>query len=65
MLDSTRILIGDGAFFDGLKLYYKLYSGKVAKAEDFVGAMEKASGRNLQSYFEGWLSGKAHLYSVS
>ena len=65
MLDSLRTVIGDKAFFEGLKLYYKENSGKVATAANLIGAMEKTSARNLQSYFDSWLSGKTMLYSVS
>ncbi len=50
-----RQVIGDAAFFKGLKNYASRFSGKFATIEDFEAEMSKAAGKNLSWFFEQWL----------
>ena len=65
LFDSVRTLIGDEAFFSGLKNYYQGCKFKVATKADLIGALEKNCGYQLSGYFNGWISGNALLYSVN
>jgi aminopeptidase N len=46
-------LIGKENFRKGMKKYFELYDGKAVTTEDFVHAMEVASGKDL-SQFKNW-----------
>lgn len=61
MFDSLRHIIGDEAFFNGLKSYYSDYSGRVADAGCLIAEFEKSSGLGLVGFFESWLSGTASV----
>lgn len=52
VLHSLRALIGDSAFFAGIRTYYRQYRDSVAMSEDFQHVMEKASGQDLSWYFQ-------------
>lgn len=64
LFDAVRTLIGDKAFFQGLKTYYENCKFKVATKADIVGAFEKNCRYKLESYFDSWINGTALLYSV-
>jgi aminopeptidase N len=51
VLHSLRGLIGDSAFFAGLRAYYANYKYGVALSSDFARTMEAASHRDLEWYF--------------
>ncbi len=51
-LHELRFLMGDGAFFDGISLYLRSFALSGADTDDFRKAMEKASGLQLQEFFE-------------
>jgi hypothetical protein len=55
VLHLLRRLVGDEAFFRGLESYRQQWSGQRAGTDDFRAAMEKASGRDLQSVFDEWV----------
>ena len=55
VLHMLRGLIGDRAFFDGLRTYYRTYRDSTATSEDFQHVMEKASGKDLSWFFHQWL----------
>ncbi len=50
-----RGLMGDAAFWNGIREYYRLYRDGNATTADFRRAMEEASGRDLSWFFEQWL----------
>lgn len=54
---SLRQLIGDGAFFGGLKTYVAENSGRIAYPDCLIAAMEKNSQKPLKSYCDGWING--------
>jgi len=57
MIHSLRQIIGDEAFFKGLKNYATdpklLYH--TSKSEDFIRHFENVSGKSLKSFFNEWL----------
>ncbi len=57
VLHMLRRLIGDDAFFDGLRRFYKAYTYRKAGSDDLRRAMEAASGVPLERFFERWIYG--------
>jgi hypothetical protein len=55
VLHMLRRFVGDEAFFSGLKQYYAENRFKKAGTEDLQRAMEAASGRSLDRFFEQWI----------
>lgn len=55
---ALRELIGDDAFFKGLRRYVSENACSIACPDDFIAAMEYASGTPLKGYCDGWLLGK-------
>jgi len=50
-----RRLLGDEAFFRGLRLFYEDRRYQKAGTEDLERAMETASGRVLDRFFDRWI----------
>jgi hypothetical protein len=59
VLHMLRRLIGDEAFFNGLRRFYSEFRFSKAGTADFRMAMERASGRNLEAFVDGWVLGAA------
>src|SRR4030095_8589313 len=57
VLHMLRRLMGDDAFFGGIRTFYKEWRFKKAGTDDFQRAMEKAAGRDLQRFFDAWIFG--------
>jgi hypothetical protein len=57
VLHMLRRLVGDAAFFKGLRTYYGEWRYAKAGTDDFRLAMEKASGVDLQPFFDAWIFG--------
>jgi hypothetical protein len=55
VLHMLRRLIGDEAFFGGIKKFYAENRFKKASTDDLRRAMETASGRDLNRFFERWI----------
>ena len=55
-LHMLRGVIGDTAFWTGIREYYKRYRDSNATTEDFRRAMEEASGQELGWFFDQWLT---------
>jgi aminopeptidase N len=51
VLHQLRGLMGDSAFFAGLRRYYATYRDSTALSADFARVMSEASGRDLEWYF--------------
>ena len=66
MLHMLRTIIGDVAFWHGIKSYYNKYQFGNAMSADFQLEMEKASNKKLDKFFETWLyqSGIAKVEST-
>jgi len=58
VLHMLRRLIGDEAFFAGMKQFYDQWEFKKAGTGDFQRAMEAASGADLTRFFETWIFGQ-------
>jgi hypothetical protein len=68
VLHMLRRLVGDDAFFRGLRRYYHENTFKKAGTEDLQRAMEAETGRSLERFFERWVyaSGMPRVrYSVT
>jgi hypothetical protein len=57
VLHMLRRLLGDKVFFAGLRTFYEDRRYQKAGTDDFERAMEAASGRVLDRFFERWIYG--------
>jgi hypothetical protein len=57
VLHMLRRLVGDDAFFRGLRRFYRESRFHKAGTEDLRAAMEGETGRPLQRFFERWIYG--------
>jgi Peptidase family M1 domain len=55
VLHMLRRLIGDDAFFKGIRRFYVDNRFKKAGTQEFQRAMETASGRSLERFFQRWI----------
>jgi aminopeptidase N len=55
VLRMLQHYLGDELFWKGLKLYYKTYKNSNALTKDFESAMEQATGKNLEGFFNEWI----------
>jgi aminopeptidase N len=51
-----RGLVGDEAFWAGIRSYYRAHQDGHATTADFRREMERASGRDLRAFFDQWLT---------
>ncbi len=54
-LHALRLEVGDAAFFDILRAYYDRFKYSNATTEDFIEIAQEISGKDLATFFEGWL----------
>ncbi len=57
VLHMLRRLLGDDAFFRGVRRFYRESRFKKASTEDLRAALEAESGRNLERFFGEWVYG--------
>ncbi|HKQ98696.1 MAG TPA: M1 family aminopeptidase, partial [Candidatus Polarisedimenticolia bacterium] len=55
VLHMLRHVVGDTAFFQGMRNYYTTYNGATATTGNFRAVMEAVSGKNLQAFFDRWV----------
>jgi aminopeptidase N len=55
-LHMLRGIVGDAAFWSGIRAYYRSHQNGNATTADFRRAMEQAAGRELSWFFEQWLT---------
>jgi aminopeptidase N len=60
VLHMLRSNLGDDAFFRGIRNYYEAHKNATATTEDLRAALEKASGKNLRSFFARWVYDSGH-----
>ena len=66
VLHMLRGMLGDEAFFTGIRSYYDKHKDLTATSEDLRVALEKASGRELKSFFDRWIYKAGHpVYQIS
>ncbi len=56
VLHMLRRLIGDDAFWRGIRAYYRRYENQNASTDEFRHMMEQASGNDLAWFFRQWLN---------
>ena len=54
-LQALRRKIGDRAFFDLLRTWYRDHRGGNVTTADFIALAERKSRRDLTAFFEAWL----------
>jgi aminopeptidase N len=60
VLHMLRANLGDTVFFQGIRSYYNSHPEANASTEDLRRAFEKASGKNLRTFFERWVYDSGH-----
>ncbi len=55
VLHMLRQLVGDEAFFEGIREYYREFVHATALSSDLQRIMEKTSGKDLGWFFDQWL----------
>jgi len=55
VLHMLRKEIGEDAFWNGIRNYYKTYQNSNALSSDLQRIMEQASGKKLDGFFQQWL----------
>ncbi|HEX7084737.1 MAG TPA: M1 family aminopeptidase [Vicinamibacterales bacterium] len=58
VLHMLRRMLGDEAFFDGLRTYYREFRFRKAGTEDLRRILEARSGRSLAAFFDRWIYGQ-------
>ena len=56
ILHMLRGIVGDEAFWTGIRSYYRAHQDGHATTADFRGEMERASGKDLRVFFDQWLT---------
>lgn len=56
LLHMLRGMIGDEAFWSGIRSYYRAHQDGHATTADFRAEMERASGKDLRVFFDQWLT---------
>jgi hypothetical protein len=59
VLHMLRRLVGDEAFFRGIRRFYRLSRFRKVGTDDFRAAMEEETGRPLERFFERWIYGSS------
>ena len=57
VLHMLRNMVGDDAFFRGVRSFYADRKYDKAGTDDLIATMEKASGRDLSKFFDAWIFG--------
>ena len=58
-------MVGEKNVISGLRRYYSENKFKVAKADDFLSAFEKACHQDLKTYFNGFLNGTTIISTIN
>lgn len=59
-IHMLRRLLGEDAFWAGVKHYVEKYSCKTVQTTDFQNCLEEASGLNLTRFFDEWIYSKGY-----
>ncbi len=60
VLHALRQHLGDEPFFEGLEHYLAKMRGQGAETRDLMRALEEATGRSLESFFDQWVTRPGH-----
>ena len=55
VLHALRQQLGDDAFWRGIRLYVARHRGTAVETRDLLRAMEDATGRSLEAFFDQWV----------
>ncbi|MBQ7466729.1 MAG: M1 family metallopeptidase [Clostridia bacterium] len=58
MFDSLRSVIGAKKLNSCFKKYFSTYKFKIATTDDLIESFRKTAGRDIEGFFDSWLSGK-------
>lgn len=59
-LHALRMHLGDAAFWRGIRAYLARMRGQGAETRDLVRAIEDATGRSLEAFFDQWVMKPGH-----
>jgi aminopeptidase N len=59
-LHALRMHLGDGPFWTGIRHYIERMRGRGAETRDLLRAMEDATGRSLEEFFDRWVMKSGH-----
>lgn len=65
MFDSLKSLVGEKKMIAGFKKYYSENKFKIATKESFYSAFSSATGKDLNSFFDGFLNGTTIISNLS
>lgn len=66
VLHMLRSMLGDKAFFRGVRSYYLAHRNSTATTEDLRAALEKSGGMSLRAFFKRWIYESGHpVYAPS
>lgn len=65
MFDELKNAVGESKLIAGLKKYYKDNKFKIARKQDFLNAFRSACHRDLDNFFEGFLTGDSIISSLN
>ena len=60
VLHMVRHILGDDIFFRAIRHYATTHAQKTVDTRDWARAIEDVSGRNLESFFDRWVSRAGH-----
>jgi aminopeptidase N len=60
VLFMLRRLLGDDAFFAGVRIYLTRHARSIVETRDLMRAMEDVSGHGLEQFFEQWVYRAGH-----
>jgi aminopeptidase N len=60
VLHALRGLLGDAAWWKGIRTYVATYKEKTVETDDFRQAMEAATGKDLKWFFDQWVYKAGH-----
>lgn len=58
MFDSIRQSLGQKKFLKCLQAYFETYKHQIASGQSLIDVFSKTSKRNMQKYFDSWLTGQ-------
>ncbi len=61
LFDSLREILGEKKFEKCLQTYFEKNMFKNVTPDDMIASFEKASGQNLEAYFNAWIEGRVIL----
>jgi aminopeptidase N len=65
VIGMMHTLLGDEAYYAGIKLYFERHDGAAATCDDFVNAMEDAAGQDMTSFRRWYSQAGTPIISVS